>query len=101
MNQGDALYIALDYKVNGNRITENQFDEIEFYIGDNRYLLSEGQIVWNSDDGKYFVFVNQIETFKLQRNPIEYQIRLRKGTEVISSPIEKLDIGKSISKNRI
>ena len=101
MNQGDALYIALDYKVNGESITENQFDEIEFCIGENRYLLSEGQIVWNEDAQKYYIFVNQLETFKLQRNPIEYQLRLRKGEEVISTPVEKLTVGKTISTKRI
>ena len=64
-NRGDTIDITLAYTVNGQPIEENQFDEIEVYIGENRYLLTDGDIVWNNEQGMYTLFVDQEDSFKL------------------------------------
>lgn len=99
-NQGDTGYIELAYTINGEPITEGQFDEIEFYLGKSRYLLSEGDIVWDEDLGSYCVFINQDDTLRL-KSPMSYQLRLRHGRDVISTNIERRAIGLSISKEII
>ena len=99
-NQGDTGYIILDYTVDDAPITEGQFDEIEFYLGNNRYLLSAGDIEWNPDLAKYCVFINQSDTLKIN-SPMSYQLRLRQGRDVISTDIKKKTIGASISKKVI
>ena len=100
MNKGDTVYIILDYTINDEPITEGRFDEIEFYLGENRYLLSEGDIVWDSTTEKYYVFVDQEDSFKLTPQTI-YQLRVRSGTDVTSTGIKKLVIGDTISTEEI
>lgn len=110
MNNGDALYIVLDYKVDGEPIQEGQFDEIEFSIGDKyaknsvRFLFSNGDISWDPNLEKYTLFITQRDTLKLSSGVntyVEYQVRLRKDDVVISSPVETLQIGRSVSKQVI
>ena len=100
-NRGDTLYLELDYTVNGLPIQEGDWDEIEFRLGSNRYLLSEGDIEWDSEIGKYVIFADQEDTFKLIGNVFEYQIRLRKGKEVVSDDVQRAAIGKTISQEII
>lgn len=99
-NKGDTLYIVLDYLVDGEPLDDAQFDEIELYVGKNRYLLTNGQIVWDSNLGKYCVFVTQADSFKLDTQS-EYQLRLRKDDEVISTRIKRLFVGETISREEI
>lgn len=96
MNKGDTLYLELDFTVDEQPLQEGEWDEIEFYIGTNRYLLSEDTIVWDDELGKYCVWVDQSPSFKLDKNT-RYQIRLRKGRDVISSNIKKFSVKDSIS----
>ena len=102
MNRGDTVKIILDYTVDGAPIAENDFDEIEFTIGSKRYTLT-GQtpgVVWDGDLGAYTVTLSQADTMALQgRN--NYQIRLKKGSSVVSSGISTLTLGKSISRTTI
>lgn len=95
-NNGDTLQLLLDYTVNGDPLEEYEPDEIEFCIGDNRFLLSDGTVSIDEATGKYSVSVSQSESFLLSALTW-YQIRIRKGTEVISSGMDKLNIGPSIS----
>lgn len=44
-NAGDTLTLYLDYTVDGEQITEGQFDEIEVSIGSKRYLLTDNEII--------------------------------------------------------
>ena len=56
MNRGDTLYIILDYTVDDAPITEGQFDEIEFSIGNKQYTMTDGDIEWDSDLSKYCLY---------------------------------------------
>lgn len=99
-NCGDTIDISLAYTVNGEPITEGQFDEIEVYIGENRYTLTDGTVVWDSGQERYTVFVDQADSFKLTTKT-EYQVRFRMGTQVISSNIKYMPIGKTLSNEVI
>lgn len=99
-NRGDTADIVLDYTVDGEPITEGQFDEIEVYLGNSRYLLSEGAVMWDAEIQKYRVFVNQADSLKF-KNPIEYQVRFRIGTKVVSTDTRNKPLGKTISNEEI
>lgn len=99
-NRGDTINISLAYTVNGEPITEGQFDEIEVYIGENRYTLTDGTVVWDSGQKMYTVFVDQEDSFKLTTKT-EYQVRFRIGIDVISSNIKYMPIGKVLSNEVI
>lgn len=115
-NRGDTIDVSLAYTIDGEPITEGQFDEIEVYIGENRYTL-EGetisttvgntttteiihQIVWDSELGMYTIFVSQEDSFKLTTKT-EYQVRFKLGTKVFSSNIKYMPIGKTLSNEVI
>lgn len=99
-NRGDTIDVVLAYTVNGEPITEGQFNEIEVYIGENRYTLTDGTIVWDSEQEMYTIFVDQEDSFKLSTKT-EYQVRFRTGTKVISSNIKYMPIGKTLSNEVI
>lgn len=99
-NRGDTIDISLAYTVNGEPITEGQFDEIEVYIGENRYTLTDGTVVWDDGQEMYTVFVDQEESFKLTTKT-EYQVRFRMGTQVISSKVKYMPMGKVLSNEVI
>ena len=82
--KGDTIILLLDYTVDGTPLEEYNPDEIEFYLG------------IDSDTGKYMIFVTQSVTFALS-NIVDYQMRVKKGTEVVSIPITKIAIGNTIS----
>lgn len=101
MNLGDTYLIDLDYTVNGVSLADFEPDEIEFYFGPNRFLLSDGSITLNEETRTYQVFVDQEQSFKLNTKWTEYQIRIKKG-EFVSSPcINGTAIGNAISRNEI
>lgn len=99
-NRGDTIDVSLAYTIDGEPITEGQFDEIEVYIGENRYTLTDGTVIWDSEQEMYTVFVDQAESFKLTTKT-EYQVRFRMGTKVISSNIKYMPIGKVLSNEVI
>ncbi len=100
MNKGDTLTIQLDYTVDGEPITEGQFDQIEFSIGDKRYTLTDGDITWDGESSMYALTIGQADTFDLG-GKTEYQLRLKSGTSVVSSGIGTLTLGKTISTSTI
>ncbi len=107
-NRGDTIDVSLAYTIDGEPITEGQFDEIEVYIGENRYTLTgetvnnevTHQIVWDSEQGMYTIFVSQEDSFKLTTKT-EYQVRFKLGTKVFSSNIKYMPIGKTLSNEVI
>jgi len=99
-NRGDTLYIELDYTVNGEPLKDGEWDEIEFSFGENRFLLSDGTVEWNPDAEKYCIWVDQSQSFNLNTRT-EYQLRLRKGRDVISTKTKRVTIGDSISREVI
>ena len=96
-NIGDSYIIQLNYTVNDMTLVEFQPDEIEFYFGSNRYLLSDGTITLNQDTNMYELFVSQSNSFCLKDN-VSYQIRIKKGEFVSSPKIDRICIGNSISR---
>lgn len=98
MNRGDTLDIVLAYTVDGEPIQEGDFDEIEFSIGSKRYTLTDGDITWDEGEG-YIISIGQEDTLDMGR--AEYQVRFKKGSKVISSSVNTLILGKSISKTVI
>lgn len=98
MNRGDTLDILLAYTVDGEPIHEGDFDEIEFSIGAKRYTLTDGDITWDEEQG-YIISIGQEDTLDMGR--AEYQVRFKKGSKVISSSVNTLTLGKSISKTVI
>ena len=100
MNSGDTVKIILRYAVNGVPISEGAFGEIEFCIGRKRYALSDEEIAWDEAAGAYSIALTQEDAFALAGDN-RYQIRLKKGVDVVSSGISVLNIGRSISKRVI
>ena len=105
MNKGDTLDIILDYQVNGEDITERQFDEIELQLEKEKdcwqvkLLLSKGDIVWDAELNKYVARLNQEDTFKfINLKSIKYQLRLLDGHNVFSSEISSFAIGDVLSR---
>lgn len=96
-NHGDTIELLLDLTVDDIPLEEFGADEIEFYIGPNRYLLSDGDMEIDPELGKYKIFLTQEATFALD-SVAEYQIRIRKGIDVVSGSISKVKIGPTISK---
>ena len=96
MNHGDTIKLILAYTVDEEPITEGQFDEIEFTIGDKRFTLDDG-VVWDSNEGAYTVFLTQEDTFAMPYS-VPYQVRLKKGAEVASHKFGTLDLGATLSR---
>ena len=94
-NQGDTIHLILDYKVNDTPLEQANPSEIEVYIGDNRYTLTDGDIV--IEGGKYGIDLSQEDTFAIKRGAA-FQLRVKIGSEVGSTTIEWIPIGKAISK---
>lgn len=99
-NKGDTIRIILDYTVNGQAISEGEFDEIEFTLGKKQYTLTKHDIVWDSEIEKYVVFASQSDTFAFGVN-VPYQLRVRKGIDVGSTNINNMLIGPVISNTII
>lgn len=97
-NRGDTMELILDYVVDGIPLEEYEPAEIEFSIGPKRYTLTDGDITIDEDTGKYMVFVSQEDTFAMSNNVTEYQLRVKKGIEVGSESIQRIPIGRTISK---
>ena len=97
MNHGDTIKIVLAYEVDGEPITENQFDEIEFCIGSKRFTLSGGGVTWDSTESAYTVWLTQTDTFTMPMS-VPYQTRFKSGDDVISSGEATLDLGNTISR---
>lgn len=97
MNRGDTVQILLQYTVEGEAIQEGEFDEIEFSIGSKRFTLTDGGIVWDSEQAAYTIALSQEDTIALP-GVQPYQIRFKKDDTVISSDIDTVEFGNSISK---
>ena len=94
-NQGDTIHLILDYTVNDTPLEQANQDEIEVYIGQTRYTLTDGDIV--IEGGKYGIDLSQEDTFALKRGAA-FQLRVKIGTEVGSTSIEWIPIGSTISR---
>lgn len=104
MNKGDTIRLILDYSINEDPIEEGQFDDLELQLNRDSFgkfhlkkLLSQGDIIWDTDLGKYVCYLSQEETFKLP-NQVEYQLRCYDDNSVISSGIGRFCIGDTLSK---
>ena len=100
LNKGDAFKVEIDYTVNDIPIADADLDEIELYVGDNRFLLSDGSIVLNPETHKLECFISQEMTFRLSEF-FKTQIRVKKGDEVSSVNIQTYLAGKVISEEVI
>ena len=104
MNKGDTLDIILSYQVDGTDFQKDQFQEIELQF-ENQYdsskyvklLLSNGDITWDDELGKYVTGLTQEQTFRL--SPVcTYQLRVMLDDVVISSDIGEIEIGPTLSR---
>lgn len=95
-NKGDTITLLLEYTINETPLEEYEADEIEFCIGSDRFLLSDGDIEIDEATGKYAIHISQEQTFAMSPQSW-YQIRIRKGAEVVSSAMQLLGVGGSIS----
>jgi len=98
MNKGDTVHLQLDYRINGDPLQNNAYDEIEFMLSGMRFSLSEGRIYWHDLEELYCIDLTQEETMRLLAES-PYQIRIKIDGEVISSDISKLEVGKSLSRD--
>lgn len=117
-NEGDTAVLMLNYKLNGEDLVENAYDEIELQINSQtnfyslKKLLSAGDIEWGTvvydttdDQGQeqeatftgYVASLTQEETFKLKKGTWQAQLRILVNGEVGSSGISALDIGDALS----
>ena len=96
INHGDTIYIELNYTVNDVPLAEDNWDEIEFMFGGYRYSLSEGTIVLDQELGTYCISITQQQTFEMNYI-IEYQLRLLKDGDVISTKVQRMPLGNVLS----
>ena len=97
MNKGDTISFILDYTLNGEPLEKDAYDVIEFAIGEKIFKTTDNKIVWDDEKGKYVINLTQEESFELP-NIVKHQIRIKTNGEVVSSPIETLRLGNTISK---
>lgn len=100
MRHGDSFVLLLDYTANNIPLVEFEPDEIEFYFGKYRFLLTEGNITLDQDLNKYSVFIDQEMTFNLGAF-VDYQIRIKKGIFVSAFCVGLVELGDTISKEVI
>lgn len=100
VNHGDTLYIQLDYTLDGLPLHEYIWDDIEFMFGTYRYTLLQGTIVYDNEVGNYCVSISQQQTFA-SPDIVEYQIRLYKDNEVVSSKVGRMPLGKVLSTTKL
>lgn len=104
MNKGDTLDIVIDYTIDGDAFTKDQFQEIELQF-ENQYdsskyvklLLSNGDITWDEEVGKYVTALTQEQTFRLSP-ACNYQLRVLVDDIVVSSEIGTMTIGDTLSR---
>lgn len=96
VNHGDTIYIELNYTVNGLPLNEYTWDDIEFMFGSLRFSLTGNTVAYDETDHCYYVFITQQQTFSLP-DIIEYQLRLYKDNEVISTKVQRMPLGKVLS----
>lgn len=109
-NRGDTLCLCLKYKLNGEDLVKDAYEEMEFQINPAKSqkaikkLLSNGGIVWGSVEEEggeiftgYLVNLNQTETFTLVAGPSQVQLRIKKDGEVGSSRESTFDLGSVLS----
>lgn len=104
MNKGDTLDIVIDYTIDGDAFTKDQFQEIELQF-ENQYdsskyvklLLSNGDITWDEEAGKYVTALTQEQTFRLSP-ACNYQLRVLVDDVVVSSEIGTMTIGDTLSR---
>ena len=103
MNRGDAKIMSLNIKIAGVPIEQGFADEIELTINPQntqncvKKKLSDETIEWDSTRQKYIVFLTQEDTFKLIVGNNSYQLRVKKGNDVISSTIKYIKFGRTNS----
>lgn len=105
MHRGDTLRLNFDFVDDeGNPLEENQFDEMELQLNpDNigvysmKFLLSAGDILWDEDQQKFYVLIDEEDSMKLP-NKIYYQLRCSDNGQVISSDISSFNLRDCLSR---
>ena len=114
MNRGDTAYLILNYKVNGQDLVQDGYQEIELQINPQgsfnsvKKLLSDGSISWGTvsyiDDDNveksftgYYAHLSQEETFTLSKGKVNVQLRVMLDNEVGSSAISDINAGNVLS----
>ena len=103
MNRGDTIRIFLDFELDGQPLEKDVYDEIELQLNEDKTInalklkMTDGRILWDDEQGKYYVDITQEESFKL-KNPFRYQLRVMNASAVVSSGIGSMNIGEVLSK---
>ena len=103
MNRGDTIRIYLDFELDGQPLEKDVYDEIELQLNEDKTInalklkMTDDRILWDDEQGKYYVDITQEESFKL-KNPFRYQLRIMNADAVVSSGIGSMNIGEVLSK---
>ena len=103
MNRGDTIRIYLDFELDGQPLEKDVYDEIELQLNEDKTInalklkMTDDRILWDDEQGKYYVDITQEESFKL-KNPFRYQLRIMNADAVVSSGIGSMNIGDVLSK---
>lgn len=105
MNKGDTLRLNFDFvDGSGNPLEEDQFEEMELQLNPDRigtysmkFLLSNGDILWDDETEKYYVLIDQNDSLKLPE-VVHYQLRCYNDGSVVSSDVSLFILGKCLSK---
>lgn len=102
MNKGDTIRLNLNFTIDGVPLEET-YEEMELQINEDntkgslKFLLSKGEIKWDSEMNMHYVELTQEESFSLSAM-IRFQLRIMNGGKVISSDIGRFNIGEVLSK---
>ena len=114
-NRGDKVYLLIGYKVNGQDMQKDAYEEIELQINKQsdfrsvKKLLSTGDIFWGEnltylDDKEqeqlftgYVCALSQEDTFKISDGISNVQLRVMVDKEVGSSSFQDIDLGSVLS----
>lgn len=113
INEGDTALLLLNYKLNGQDLEEDAYQEIELQLNPQGGLnaikktLSDGSIFWGTatyTEGNvektftgYLASLTQEESFKLSKGQTQCQLRVMVNDEVGSSAISDFCIGNTLS----
>ena len=113
INEGDTAWLMLNYKLNGQDLEEDAYQEIELQLNPQSGMnaikkkLSEGTIRWGTAyymEGNvektftgYLAAISQEESFRLSKGKAQVQLRIMVDNEVGSSAISEVCIGDALS----
>lgn len=99
MMQGDQYRLPIELKdADGTFVTEEEVKDMEVFVGNFRKMLSKGEVVFESLENIFYVYLSQKETF-MMRGDVSVQARvLFLSGDVVGIDLGKINFAEATSK---